>query len=212
MALSFTSLSPKRLGFTCVLIGSVLLIQGCSTLNEKECIRGDWTNIGLNDALNGYTSARLAEHEEACIKYGIAAVESDYQQGFEKGLERFCTTERGYYFAMQGGDYKATCEGDNDKLFLAGYTPGHARYRLESRIDEIERRIQHAQREAMRPPRLIRNKNGEVIGRDDNDRQEWMQTLMWLRIDLMEARNDLQQWRDNHQPLLRSLSGGQPSR
>jgi len=62
----FTSTTTR----SCLLL-LLLGLNGCATLNEKECINGDWRTIGLEDGLRGEKANRIGQHREACAEYAI---------------------------------------------------------------------------------------------------------------------------------------------
>ena len=50
--------------------------------------------------------------------------EEQYNEGYEDGLEKFCTYKSGYQFDLEGNLYNNTCSKKNEDRFFEGYALG----------------------------------------------------------------------------------------
>ena len=69
----------------------ILIVSGCATLNEEECLTANWQIIGLEDGSEGHLETYLGKHREACAKYGVTPDLEQYRIGHAEGVQSFCT-------------------------------------------------------------------------------------------------------------------------
>lgn len=119
----------------------LLVLSGCATLNENECVTADWEMIGFEDGRKGANADRLQRHREACAKYSITPDFSQYQQGYEKGVVGFCTRRNGFERAKSGYQYQGICPISVEANFLSGYNPGHEIYKLNQKISLLDSQL-----------------------------------------------------------------------
>ncbi len=117
---------------------ATLALSACSTMNREECLHADWQLIGHQDAIEGNAQNRLSYYRTDCAEFGVAPDLVEYQKGFDKGLDSFCTYESGKNFGINGGDYQATCQSHaNAGAFQEGYNVGNGYYSLQSRHGQL---------------------------------------------------------------------------
>lgn len=123
-----------------------LVLQGCSTMNEKECVVADWQAIGYEDGSRGYSESRFGKYRKACAEYGIKANFASYQTGHTRGLRRYCTPERAYNLGKSNAQFPNICPTDLIGDMRYGYDLGKNLYRQKSalyeRMDELKHKIQ----------------------------------------------------------------------
>ena len=115
----------------------IVVVSGCATLNKDECLTADWYQIGYEDGARGYADTRIASHREACAKHGITPVFRDYQDGYEEGVIRFCTTSNGFAQGKRGYNYSGICPSGLEASFLDGYEAGKQIYSVSSLISSL---------------------------------------------------------------------------
>ena len=125
----------KRLA--AVLLASLLVLSGCATLSEEECLTADWFSIGFEDGANGYPSNRIGAHREACAKHGVTPDLRQYQDGHEEGLLNFCTARNGFSRARNGYQYTGICPPSLEPEFLDGYQAGREIYAVTSELSGL---------------------------------------------------------------------------
>jgi len=136
-----------------------LAITGCSSMSEKQCRSVDWGQRGERDAYDGQARERIASYQDACGEHGIEADVTAYNAGYAKGLQLFCTPQRGYAVGKAGRTYRGTCPPHNEPAFLAGYDVGKALQGEQRRVSDLERQIRAAE-DALK----------EAASADDRDR------------------------------------------
>jgi hypothetical protein len=117
---------------------SILVLSGCATLNEEECLTADWYQIGYEDGARGYPDTRIASHREACAKHGIAPQFRDYQDGHDEGVLSFCTQRNGFVQGQKGYQYSGICPPSVERDFLDAYQAGREIYTVRSAISGLE--------------------------------------------------------------------------
>lgn len=122
-----------------LLLATLLVLSGCATLSEEECLTADWFSIGFEDGANGYPSNRIGSHREACAKHGVTPDLRQYQDGHEEGLLSFCTARNGFSKARNGYQYSGICPPSLEPEFLDGYQAGREIYAVTSEISGLQR-------------------------------------------------------------------------
>src|SRR3546814_4977941 len=69
-----------------VIAGLALLQAGCATMNQDECLSGDWGLVGYQDGTNGYPLSYMDKHAKACAAYGVRPDAATYMAARERGL------------------------------------------------------------------------------------------------------------------------------
>ena len=125
-----------------LLLATLLALTGCATLSESDCGQGDWFGIGESDALGGYTPDRLARHDEACAKYGVAPDPRGYRAGYEQGLVGFCVPPQAFELGRRGASYYRQCPPPAEADFLPAYDLGRDVYTIDQDLIRIEVEIE----------------------------------------------------------------------
>jgi len=164
---------------SCVALALLSLLSGCATLSEGECLHSDWYDIGFRDGRQGAPPDRISRHAEACGEHGIAPDRARYIDGHEAGLEHYCTRHSGLAAGQSGAAYQNVCPLPEEDAFLAGYSVGHALYRVHGRLSSLDYEIGHLD---------------ELIASDETDKKE-LPGLIYRRVQLEgergEAREEL---------------------
>ena len=129
-------------GLAFILTG--LTLHGCATMNEAECVTGNWYAVGLEDGSRGEQMDRLGRHREACAKFGISPNVDRYRQGREEGLNNYCRESAGFYHGKSGHTYRGVCPPHLEHEFLVGYEAGQNLFGIHQQInhysDAIDRK------------------------------------------------------------------------
>ena len=101
------------------------LITGCShTLSKKECSNNKLFNIGKKLAYKGVESSVFQSLQNSCKEYGIKIEEQNFTKGWKKGMEDFCTEQRGFHWGYTRKDDPKICPQELKALFKRGYNRG----------------------------------------------------------------------------------------
>ena len=128
-------------------IALMFALGGCATLNESECLRGDWYGIGASDGRNGYTPDRIAHHDKACTKHGVGVDGHAYEAGYAEGLGQFCVPPRAFSLGRNGSSYHHLCPPEAEQDFLPAYALGRDTHAVEQELAQLESEITSLRKE-----------------------------------------------------------------
>lgn len=111
-----------------VLILAALVLGGCAGSEIRGCRDGEGYSLGYQDAMYGFTKNYAQDREKACAGIGAKLDDKKYAQGFSSGLKKFCQSEYGYEFGIQGQVYQRTCPKISEAKFLSGYLVGRKKF------------------------------------------------------------------------------------
>lgn len=146
------------------LLTGMLLLSGCATMNESECLTVDWQTVGFEDGVAGYSGDRIGQHRKACAKHGVSPDLVGYQRGREAGLREYCQPANGFRVGSHGGSYAGICPAELDGAFTSAYESGRQLYSLESRLTNARNQIVSKRRELERVEDTIVKKTAVVVG------------------------------------------------
>jgi len=130
----------RVLNLSLLLIATAVL-SACATMNQNECLYADWQETGYNDGIAGETRDHLSRRAEDCARHDVTPDREAYLEGYEHGIEDFCTTENGYEKGRRGYNYRGICPSHMEGLFLLGYQEGRVVYELEQNLAQYENAI-----------------------------------------------------------------------
>lgn len=99
-------------------------LGSCATLDQGECLAGNWNQIGFADGVEGAPMSRLGRHADACAEYGVVPDLPSYVAGRDRGLRSYCTVEIGFYEGRTGDHYEGVCPPQLEPNFLLGFADG----------------------------------------------------------------------------------------
>ncbi|MGE4558780.1 MAG: DUF2799 domain-containing protein [Desulfobulbus sp.] len=121
------------------------LASGCASLNQQQCLRGDWYGIGMADGRAGESAGRLNAHIRACAEYGVRIDEQRYFAGRSEGLKTYCRLENAFATGLAGQRYQGVCPAEVDAAFAHYNNAAYAVYRTRQDLDDLEDRISDAE-------------------------------------------------------------------
>ena len=119
----------------------ILMLSGCATLSESECIHGNWYEIGQSDGRWGYKASRIEKHRKACQKVNANVDIDSYMMGRKDGLNYYCTPQNGFDVGLNGSYYNKVCPPQLERDFLEHYSYGQEIYNLRNAISSAEYEI-----------------------------------------------------------------------
>jgi len=117
------------------LIMLALGLNGCASLSKEQCLAGNWSQIGQSDGRQGYKLASLDAHFKACAEHGIRPNPQEYKQGYNKGLNTYCTPTNARHVGEAGNTYHYVCPADKEEAFLRQYRYGKELREAQNKID-----------------------------------------------------------------------------
>ena len=175
---------------TISMAAAALVLSGCATMSEDECLMSDWNAIGYEDGSRGYTMEQFSNRRQACAKHGVTPDFRAYQAGRDEGLVSFCQPSRGYNLGVSGGTYHGVCDVALEEEFLDGYRVGQQLYSLRSNVQVANNRIYSKERELERVASEIRSKEALLIS-DETTTEDRVILLADLK-DLSERTGELE--------------------
>lgn len=173
-------------------VTGVALLSGCATMNEDQCLVGDWGGRGWQDGAEGRQQSRLEEHAKACAKYGVAPNRNAYLSAREDGLRTYCTWENGFRQGRQGNSYGGVCTLAEEASFVPAYQDGRQIYAAEQAVASAESALNSAiNRIASREDKLdAKQQELRQEGLTDEERGRIRDRIQEVRGELAEARRD----------------------
>jgi len=120
---------------------ALLLLGGCATMNQSECVNADWSIIGMEDGAMGRPESYIGNHRSACAKFGVAPDLVTYQAGHDQGVQQYCTERNGYARGRSGNRYNGVCPPDLEKAFLDAHSLGREIYLTNRELQNINASI-----------------------------------------------------------------------
>ena len=167
---------------------SALLVAGCTGLSQSQCTTGNWEDIGYKDGANGAPPERVAGHAEDCRAHGTQPDEAQWNKGYRRGIDEYCTPKHAVQIGERGSPYHGVCPAELNQQFETAWRSGRMVYDQRQRVEQLEQRrnqLDAAYRQAM----------------DDNQRyqirNELLQVDEWLRTErfrLAQAEAQLRQF------------------
>lgn len=164
-----------RLLLSIGLFVGLAFLAGCATLSKSQCQTGDWQQIGFGDGASGATSSRFADHQEACSEHGITVDRAQYMQGYNRGLQQYCTPAKAAEVGIAGRSYKNVCQGQEGISFQRVYAAAQDVYEVDQEIESIQNEIEQITQK-------LANASTTQTERDKLARD-----LNWLNLDLNRA-------------------------
>ena len=124
------------------IISFPVVLSGCATLGQDECLYADWLTIGYEDGAHGYPASRIDSHRKDCARHGITADFNRYQEGRLEGLQEYCMPQKGYNLGTSGKQYNYVCPQDLEAPFLKGYYHGKNVLLAQMEIKRQEENLQ----------------------------------------------------------------------
>lgn len=130
-----------------IIVLSLALVSGCSTLSEKECRTADWYHLGVRDGQQGERANLLDDHRESCKQYGISPDEHRYHSGRTEGLKQYCRLDNAFRLGMNGTGYTGVCPMEVDAEFRRYNAAALDVSNSRKKIEEIDRNLSHKEHE-----------------------------------------------------------------
>ncbi|MBS0126623.1 DUF2799 domain-containing protein [Thetidibacter halocola] len=134
-----------RLALACLFLP--LALAACATLNQDQCVSGDWREIGQRDGQNGRTADYIAQHVKACAEYGVTPDRTAWEQGRKTGLTAYCTPARAYDEGRDGRSLSPVCPASSLPALTAAHAKGREYLSLTNQIRELRDEISDLNRE-----------------------------------------------------------------
>ena len=102
----------------------LLLLGGCASMSQRECVSANWQQRGAVEGAKGLPISRLHAHGEACSAVNVVPDAIAYVTGYRQGLREYCTSENGLQKGTQNSEYHDVCPAHLEPQFLTAYIDG----------------------------------------------------------------------------------------
>ena len=114
---------------TILLPGFLFLgLTGCAStaLKRQHCESLNVYKRGYTDGSKGLPSRFFESYGQECGEYveEVMQKEVEYEKGWKKAVNDFCTKKNGHELGLKGGQYHNVCPKEIESEFLAGYKEG----------------------------------------------------------------------------------------
>lgn len=124
---------------------AVFSMVGCCALSfakEKHqpltnCANINWVEKGKEDAIAGLPFTKIDEYTLDCKSENVVPGDKLYVSGYLKGLEVYCTEDRGYQLGRTGGASDRYCA--KTVVYTAAFEKGQKEFNERMERDKIER-------------------------------------------------------------------------
>jgi len=127
--------------FFSAVCAALLVLSGCATLSESQCVASDWRTVGYSDGIKGTPASQLLKHQNACVKHGIVPDRDEYLAGWNEGIEQHCQPDNGFAVGQRGAAYNNVCPEHLQEAFYAAYQDGRQLYLAEAEINQLTRQV-----------------------------------------------------------------------
>lgn len=101
-------LSIKTIFFSFLFLGLCNYFVGCTNIDKNECKKTHWPTQGFEDGKEGRPS-RLSMFLTKCTPYDVSIDNGAYIEGYDKGLDQFCSEESAFSRGFQGLKPEEVC-------------------------------------------------------------------------------------------------------
>lgn len=177
-----------------LMAASALALSACSSVvSEEVCQVGNWEAQGFEDGSKGRSPDRLNKIVEACTEYGLSVDNQAWLKGYEAGLPRYCTYERGYERGESGSSYNQVCGGPLAEEYGPGYEEGRHRYEIYRQYEELVERYEYKRSRLYELRRQIQNPDIS-----DRQRDNLRRNIRRLEYDIDNLRYNIRQFERRH--------------
>lgn len=178
-----------------LMTASALAFTACGTVvSEEVCQIGNWEAQGFEDGSKGRSPDRLNKIVEACTEYGLSVDNQDWLKGYEAGLPRYCSYERGYERGEAGSSYNQVCGGDLAREYGPGYEEGRQRYEIYRQYEQLVENYEYKRSRLYELRRQIQEP--EI---SDRRRDNLRRSIRRLEYEIDNLRYNLRQFERRHQ-------------
>ena len=121
---------------------ATLLLEGCATMDQAECVSADWYALGQSDGAQGRKSTHYSEYRKDCSAFGIDVDSDAYVGGWEAGIDNYCTRDNGFNVGSLGKIYQHSCPAALEDRFFSSYQTGRAINLKQTRVNMLRNKVQ----------------------------------------------------------------------
>jgi hypothetical protein len=134
-------MNKHKLGWLAVAI--ILSLSGCASTETKpkevlrNCASVNWFDKGHADAIAGQEFTKIDEYTADCKLENVVPKDKVYFSGYLKGIETYCTYDRGYNLGRQAAKSDRGCA--KTQAYTDGFMKGQAEFKEKTERAAVER-------------------------------------------------------------------------
>ena len=113
----------------------MLLITGCASISQEQCLAGNWQDLGYKDGRNGADITRVQNYAEVCTEHGVRLNADLYSVGYKQGIQTYCTEARGFRSGEDGSSFNKACLEFTE--YKRAFSDGRVIYEIKSKYYEL---------------------------------------------------------------------------
>lgn len=98
------------------------LLSSCATSIQEEDCNKNMRDVGFQDASKGLSSSMFKTYQSYCDWKDVNQQKASYLQGYNEGLNGYCTKRQGNLVGESGRPFPNQCKGRQE--FSFGYAEG----------------------------------------------------------------------------------------
>lgn len=120
------------------LILTVVSLSGCATVTPEFCDSDTWHERGVAHAMNGEQDQSDDANNDCAAKDAPIA----YRMGFDYGLKKYCTFEKGLWAGEMGQGPAESCATPGWDEYQTGYVTGHKIFKVNTHLESISKELE----------------------------------------------------------------------
>ena len=170
---------------------TMFTLSACASLSAEECRVADWREIGYTDAANGFTQGRIEDHRNACAKTGVAVQLAPYLEGFNAGLQNYCTVQTALNLGSTGAQFPSQCTGAIVKKMTPAYQAGREQYQMLREQNDLRTLIYNKTEQAQALNKQLQDLASPTLN-TNREQSQRLHTLRGFLFDLQTETAQLQ--------------------
>jgi hypothetical protein len=91
---------------------TLYLLQGCTLVNERNCLTANWEGAGYADGVIGKSSEQKDVYREICAAHNVQPDMKAYMHGYNKGIKSYCTPDIAYTIGTTVNNVPDVCPSE----------------------------------------------------------------------------------------------------
>jgi hypothetical protein len=132
---------PAALMNGLALFATLLVLQGCASMDREQCQLADWRLVGYQDGVLGKTAATIGDYSRDCAGHAVVPDLDAWRAGRDEGLLEYCTNDNGFRLGQAGRGYNGVCPDTSETAFRNAYEAGRAIYLARLQVSSTHSKI-----------------------------------------------------------------------
>lgn len=148
---------------TIPLLGFIITLTACSSLDQAGCVNADWRMLGFEDGMKGRNESHIRHYRQDCAKYGVTPDLDAYRAGHYEGSAQFCTAKNGFLQGRDNQNYQNNCPEAFATEFLRGHRDGQLVFQARTQLDKARSELRQLQQDIPKLEQSITKLNEQLV-------------------------------------------------